>query len=99
MNVQHPDVQLCYVKNLSAITATRKVVNTLDDDTEAFALVGAYEWFVAIDGLDGRQGAKLQEILARLLSAELRPSLRVFFKNRAAANNLSYFVKFKDHLS
>ena len=97
MNVkfQHPDVQVCFEKNVAAVA---KMVGIPDGEHDVYALMGVYEWFRAIDALDGGQTAKLEEIMVRMLSQELRPGLRSFLASRTDSS-LDWFTDFKRRLS
>jgi len=91
MTFQHPDVEQAY-KRVMAL----HVAGVTDEEQPVFALMDAYGWFRLIEG---EQTAKVQEIISLLLSPELRPGLRSWYRRHATADTNSAFKEFRDHLS
>ena len=73
-----------------------KVSGLPDEERPVFALMDAYGWFRLIDG---DQPVKIQEIISHLLSPELRPALRSWYRRHGSADTISVFTKFRDLLS
>jgi hypothetical protein len=91
MTFSHPDVQQFYDRAMSL-----KVGGVSDEERPVFALMDAYGWFRLIDG---QQSAKIQELVSNLLSPELRPALRRWYRRHEniAVNNV--FFELGKHLS
>ena len=91
MTFQHRDLRQFY-KRVMAL----KVEGLTDEERPVFALMDAYDWFRRIDG---DQAAKIQEIISHLLSAELRPALRSWYR-RHKRGSCNYAVnELRDRLS
>jgi hypothetical protein len=92
MTFQHPDVQQAYEQGMACTLLTR---GYSDDERQVSALASAYFWFQTIEG---DQSPKVAEIVSHLLSAELRPGLRSWFRRKAMCDTTG-FTKFRDYLS
>lgn len=90
MKFQHSDVEQFFERTMAL-----KVGNLTDEERPVFALMEAYGWFKLIDG---NQTAKIQEIISHLLSPELRPALRTWYRRHGNKLN-PRVMEFRDHLS
>jgi hypothetical protein len=91
MTFQHSDVEQAY-KRVMAL----HVAGLTDEEQPVFALMDAYGWFRLIDG---DQTAKIQEIISLLLSPDMRPGLRSWYRRHATTTTNSVFTEFRDRLS
>jgi hypothetical protein len=71
------------------------VGNLSGEERPVFALMDAYGWFRLIDG---EHSAKIEEIVELLLSPELRPALRSWYKRCGNRMNPTA-MDFREHLS
>jgi hypothetical protein len=90
MTFQHPDLEQFYERVMAL-----KVGGLTDEERPVFALMDAYGWFRLIDG---DQTATIQEIISLLLSPELRPGLRSWYRRHATTATNSVFTEFRDRL-
>jgi len=67
-----------------------------DEERPVFALMDAHGWFGLIDG---DQTAELEEIIRHLLSPELRPALRSWYRRHRTAETNTAFNEFRERLS
>jgi hypothetical protein len=91
MTFQHPDVEQAYKRVMDL-----HVAGLTDEEQPIFALMDAYGWFRLIDG---EQTAKVQEIISLLLSPDLRPGLRSWYRRHAGKDTNIGFVELRDRLS
>ncbi|WP_395750316.1 hypothetical protein [Prosthecobacter sp.] len=72
------------------------VAGLTDEEQPVFALMDVYAWFRLIEG---EQSAKGQEIISLLLSPELRPGLRSWYRRHSGKDSNIACTQFRDHLS
>jgi hypothetical protein len=86
---QDPQLQRCYDTHLG------EVGNTLENLGEVHSLIATHDYFVA---LEGNHSARVHETIDCLLSAPMRPSLRLWY-GRAAVPMDSTALEFRNLLS
>lgn len=91
MTFKHADLEQFFER----VTAL-KVGDLPDAERPIFALMDAYGWFRLVDG---NQSAKIQEIIEHLLTPELRPALRSWYKRHSGLETNDGFKEFREHLS
>lgn len=91
MTFQHPDLEQHFERVMAL-----SVGGLPDDERPVFALMDAYGWFRLIDG---DQTAKIQEIVDHLLSPELRPALKSWYRRHKTGSTNNAFNEFRDRLS
>jgi hypothetical protein len=91
MTFQHSDLQQFYERVMAL-----KVGGLTNEERPVFALMDAYGWFRLIDG---DQTAKIQEIISHLLSPELRPALRSWYRRHGTADANTVAKEFCNRLS
>ena len=91
MTFKYPDVQQAYERGMAL-----KVGGLTDEERPVFALMDIYGWFRVAEG---DQSAKVQEIINHLLSLELRPALRNWYRRHGMADTNSVFTEFRERLS
>jgi hypothetical protein len=82
-------VQQCYDVHLG------KVGNSLGDLGPVYALMATHNWFAM---LEGTHSTKVHETIDRLISAEMRPSLRHWY-GRSGLEMDSIAIEFRNLLS
>jgi hypothetical protein len=92
MTFQHQDVQQACEQGMACTLLTR---GFSDEERQVSALASAYFWF---DTMEGDQSPKVAEIVSHLLSAELRPALKSWFR-RFSKCDTTGFTTFRDYLS
>ena len=89
MNFTDPQLQQCYERNFGEITGFS------DEMRQVCALIAAHDFFQMIEG---PHSARVHETIDRLLSPELRPGLRDWYR-RSGAEVHPTAIEFRDQLS
>ena len=91
MTFQHPDVEQAYKRVMDL-----HVAGLTDEEQPVFALMDIYRPFQL---MEGEKSAKVREIISLLLSPELRPGLRSWYRRYAGKDTNIAFREFRDYLS
>lgn len=89
MTFQDSQLQQCYDAHLG------KVGNALGDLDPVYALIATHNWFAM---LEGTHSARVHETMEHLLSTEMRPALRHWYR-RSDLEMDSIAVEFRNQLS
>ena len=91
MRFEYSDVQQAYERGMAL-----KVGGLPDEERSVFALMDIYGFFRVSHG---DQSAQVQEIIRHLLSTELRPALRSWYRRQNTIDANGAFTDFRERLS
>ena len=91
MTFQHPDIEQHYERVMAL-----SIGGLPEDGHRVFALMDAYGRFRMVDD---DQTAMREEIISHLLSPELRPALRSWYRRHRTVNTNVAFNEFRNLLS
>jgi hypothetical protein len=93
---QDPEIQKVFDGTLDELRALKVLTRGLsDEDLQVVALMSVYCTFRLIDH---GESARMREITDHLLSLELRPALKSYYRRRSECDTTS-FIDFRDRLS